>query len=79
MRKAADSCWTARDADPRCTNSRRAPGGDKFSFTVGLPFEFESPRHPPVAAQWKGGIGCPLNAYTAPFLPPDFSTVGSDR
>ena len=53
-------------------------GWDKFSFTV-VPFEFDPHGTHLVAAQWKGGIGCPLNAYTAPFLPPDFSTVGSDR
>ena len=29
-----------------------------------------------VAAEWESGIGCPTNATTAPFLPPDFSTVG---
>jgi hypothetical protein len=30
-----------------------------------------------VAAEWEGGIGCPTKATTAPFLPPDFSTVGT--
>jgi hypothetical protein len=51
---------------------------NRFSFSV-VPFEFDPHKTHLVAAQWKGGIGCPLNARTAPFLPPDFTTVGSDR
>src|SRR5437879_9375140 len=46
------------------------------SFTV-VPFEFDPFHTHLVAAEWKGGLGCPTNATTAPFLPPDFSTVGS--
>jgi hypothetical protein len=45
-------------------------------FTV-VPFEFDPYGTHLVAAEWKGGLGCPTNANTAPFLPPDFSTVGS--
>ena len=52
-----------------------ATGSSGFSFTV-VPFEFDPRGTHLVAAQWKGGIGCPTNAKTAPFLPPDFSTVG---
>ncbi len=51
-------------------------GWDRFSFTV-VPFEFDPHGTHLVAAEWKGGIGCPLNARTAPFLPPDFTTVGA--
>jgi len=46
------------------------------SFTV-IPFEFDPYNTHLVAAEWKGGLGCPTNANTAPFLPPDFSTVGT--
>jgi hypothetical protein len=49
---------------------------NRFSFTV-VPFEFDPHKTHLVSAQWKGGTGCPLNARTAPFLPPDFSTVGT--
>jgi len=45
-------------------------------FTV-VPFEFDPYGTHLVAAEWKGGLGCPTSAKTAPFLPPDFSTVGS--
>jgi hypothetical protein len=45
-------------------------------FSV-VPFEFDPYGTHLVAAEWKGGLGCPTNANTAPFLPPDFSTVGS--
>jgi hypothetical protein len=45
-------------------------------FTV-VPFEFDPYGTHLVAAEWKGGLGCPTNANTAPFLPPDYSTVGS--
>jgi hypothetical protein len=45
-------------------------------FTV-IPFEFDPHGTHLVAAEWKGGLGCPTNANTAPFLPPDFSMVGS--
>ena len=46
------------------------------SFTV-VPFEFDPFHTHLVAAEWEGGIGCPTNATTAPFLPPNFNTVGS--
>src|SRR5439155_20506745 len=46
------------------------------SFSV-VPFEFDPFGTHLVAAEWKEGLGCPTNSKTAPFLPPDFSTVGS--
>src|ERR1700730_7749313 len=46
------------------------------SFTV-VPFEFDPYGTHLVAAEWKSGIGCPTNAKTAPFLAPDYNTVGS--
>src|SRR6267378_6832638 len=45
-------------------------------FSV-VPFEFDPFDTRLVAAEWRSGIGCPTNAKTAPFLPPDFTTVGS--
>jgi hypothetical protein len=45
-------------------------------FTV-VPFEFDPYHTHLVAAEWEEGLGCPTNATTAPFLPPDYSTVGS--
>jgi hypothetical protein len=45
-------------------------------FSV-VPSAFDPHRTHLVAAEWEGGIGCPTKASTAPFLPPDFSTVGS--
>jgi hypothetical protein len=45
------------------------------SFRV-VPFEFDPHRTHLVAAEWRRGIGCPTNATTRPFLPPDFSTLG---
>jgi hypothetical protein len=46
------------------------------SFNV-IPFQFDPHDTDLVAAEWREGIGCPTNASTAPFLPADFSTVGS--
>ncbi|TMA24350.1 MAG: hypothetical protein E6J78_20705 [Deltaproteobacteria bacterium] len=54
--------------------SAKALGDDTFSV---VPFEFDPFGTHLVAAEWREGIGCPTNAKTAPFLPPDFSTVGS--
>lgn len=51
-----------------------------FAFAGGfsvVPSVFDPHDTDLVAAEWEGGIGCPTNATTAPFLPPDFSTVGS--
>lgn len=39
--------------------------------------DFDPRRTYLVQAQWLEGIGCPTNAKTAPFLPPDFDTVGT--
>ena len=47
-----------------------------FSFTV-VPFDFDPHRTHLVQAEWEGGIGCPTNSRTAPFLPPNFDTVGA--
>jgi hypothetical protein len=44
-------------------------------FTV-VPFEFDPFDTHLVAAQWRRGIGCPTEATTRPFLPPDFTTLG---
>jgi hypothetical protein len=53
-----------------------ATGSGPLKFTV-VPFEFDPHNTHLVSAQWKGGTGCPLNARTAPFLPPNFDTVGT--
>jgi hypothetical protein len=45
-------------------------------FSV-VPSAFDPHETHLVAAEWEGGIGCPAKATTAPFLPPDFSTVGT--
>jgi hypothetical protein len=39
--------------------------------------DFDPKRTYLVQAQWLEGIGCPTSAKTAPFLPPDFDTVGT--
>lgn len=39
--------------------------------------DFDPKRTYLVQSQWLEGIGCPTSAKTAPFLPPDFSTVGT--
>jgi hypothetical protein len=54
--------------------ARLAIAGSGFSV---VPSVFDPHGTHLVAAEWEGGIGCPTNATTAPFLPPDFSVVGS--
>ena len=42
-----------------------------------VPFQFDPFGTHLVAAEWKGGIGCPTFANTAPFLAPAFTTAGT--
>jgi hypothetical protein len=72
MKKAV--IWTALTLLSISLAAEFALGWD--GITV-VPFEFDPYGTHLVAAEWKGGLGCPTNATTAPFLPPDFSTVGS--
>jgi hypothetical protein len=46
-----------------------------FSFTV-VPFDFDPYRTHLVEAEWEDGIGCPTNSRLAPFIAPNFDTVG---
>jgi hypothetical protein len=52
------------------------PAFAQASFTV-VPFDFDPHGTRLVEAEWEDGIGCPTNANTAPFLPPNFDTVGT--
>jgi hypothetical protein len=47
-----------------------------FTFSV-IPADFDPYGTHLVEAEWEDGIGCPTNSSTAPFLPPDFSQVGT--
>jgi hypothetical protein len=58
------------------SHSDRATGASGLTFSV-VPFVFDPHGTNLVAAMWKGGIGCPTNAKTVPFKPPNFDTLDS--
>jgi hypothetical protein len=67
MRKAIGVFALALLSGLATTQPAFAQGG----FAV-VPFEFDPFGTHLVAAEWKSGIGCPTNATTRPFAPPDF-------
>jgi hypothetical protein len=58
------------------TYANVAAAWDTFRFRV-VPFDFDPYRTHLVEAEWEDGIGCPTNSRIAPFLPPNFDTVGT--
>jgi hypothetical protein len=66
------SLWMASAALLTLTATASAAG-----FTVVKSSDFDPHRTSLVQAEWMIGIGCPTGAKTAPFLPPDYTEVGT--